>query len=183
MAITTSSSVNPAAYRARPETGRGWSAVMGRSLGEARLPRSRSQGSSQAPSMFAAWHAAGRVTCLSPSADARRATDLRAGCRLVKWLDAQPIAERVAPPIVGSSHPADVMVTSHVHALRRLTALFCAAPDCTSTASSSPTPRPMIPSCHRLGPEAPTAHGSTRSSHQAWHLWPRRSRGALSTPG
>ena len=62
MAITTSSSVNPAACCARPETGRGWSAVMGRSLGEARLPRDRSQGSSQAPSRFAVWHAAGRVT-------------------------------------------------------------------------------------------------------------------------
>jgi hypothetical protein len=156
---------------------------MGRSLGEARLPRRRSQASFQASSMFAAWHAAGQVTCLSPSADARRATHMRAGCRLVKWLDARPIAERVVPPIVGSSPPADVIVTSHVPELRRLTALCCTAPDCTSTASSSLTPRPMIPSCHRLGPEAPTAHGSTRSSHRAWHLWPRRSRRALSTPG
>ena len=43
------------------------------------------------------------------------------------WLDARPIAERVAPPIVGSSHPVNVIVTSHVHALRRLTALSCIA--------------------------------------------------------
>ena len=79
MAITTSSSVNPAACCERPETGRGWSAVMGRSLGEARLSRSRPQGSSQALSMFAAWHAVGRPTRLSPSADARRATDREQG--------------------------------------------------------------------------------------------------------